>query len=186
MKLRLAVVSCALLAFAAMPAVAGAGLPRLGNTLIVPNKSIGGVALNSKPSQVTAAWGGKCEELHCVYEGAKPATGGAATAVAQLERKGESGPEKVWLIVLTAGYTEKGGETVPDFDTPLTRFKTAKGIGLGSTIAELTRAYPKAKRTPVPGGDPYFSIAGPGEKSTVFTTREKRVATVGVQLHPGG
>jgi hypothetical protein len=186
MKLRLALSACCAIAVAAaLPAVAGAGLPKQGNTLIVPNKSIGGIALGAKAAQVTAAWGGGKCELQCVFEGPKSATGGPAAASVLLEKKSESAPAKVWLISLNAGTKLRGNDSVPDFDTPLANFKTSKGIGIGSTVAELVKAYPKAKRHPV-GESAYYSLSGPGEIATNFNTQEKRITNIDVELHPGG
>jgi hypothetical protein len=188
MKLRLAVLSscaCAL-ALVALPALASAGLPQASSTLIVPNKSIGGVALGAKVAQVTNAWGATKCEFQCLYEAPKKGLRTPATASVLLEQKSETAPAKVWLISLNAGFKPSGSESVPDFDTPLAEYKTSKGIGIGSTIAELTRAYPKAKRQSVPGGSPYFMISGGGEIGTIFSTAENRVTNVVVELHPGG
>ena len=38
-----------------------------------------------------------------------------------------------------------GDELKPDLNTPLSEFKTSKGIGIGSTIGEVKTAYPAAK-----------------------------------------
>jgi hypothetical protein len=186
MKLRLAAVACFALVLA-VPAIAGAALPKPKTTLIVPNKSIGGVALNFKASQVKAAWGGSCEEFRCLYEAPKKGTKTPSVASVALEGNATGGgTPKAWLISINVGRKTVGDESVPDFDTPLSEFKTSKGIGLGSTVAELTRAYPKAKKTPVPGGSSFFTISGPGEIATTFATEENRITAVGVELHPGG
>jgi hypothetical protein len=184
MKLRVAAVLCTSLALA-LPAGALAALPKASDSLIVPNHSIGGVLLGAKASQVTKAWGSTSCELQCVYEGAKRGNRTPSTASVLLEQKG-SGPAKVWLISINVGFKPVGSESVPDFDTPLTAFQTSKGIGLGSKISEVQRAYPTAKKEPVPGGSPYFKIAGPKEVSTTFSTADGRVTSIYVESHPGG
>jgi hypothetical protein len=187
MKLRLAAVACTALVLAVAAPAALAALPKPKTDLIVPNKSIGGVALNFKASQVKAAWGGTCEEFRCLYEAPKKGTDTPAVANVALEGNAQGkGTPKAWLISINVGRKTVGNESVPDFDTPLTALQTSKGIGLGSTVAEVSRAYPKAKKTAVTGGSPYFTISGPGESQTTFATQENRVASIGVALHPGG
>jgi hypothetical protein len=172
----------------ALPGVAAAALPKSGSTLIVPAHSIGAVSLNAKVKQVTKAWGanGKCE-FSCVYEGAKGADDVAATASVQFESKtNDVSTAKAWMITLSAGYKSGGENTTYDFKTPLTSFKTSKGIGIGSSAAEVQRAYPKAKRY-ASAGTATYSLSGGGEKATNFYLADgKHVTSVTVESHPGG
>jgi hypothetical protein len=187
MKLRFAI-AIALVAALALPAATEAALPRMSDTLIVPNSSIGGVVLGAKISQVTKAWGSpkSCED-QCLYEGGKGKDESAAVASVLLESKQPGGPGKVWLISLNVGFKTVRGESVPNFRTPLANFKTAKGIGLGSKVGEVQRAYPKAKKHVSNGGYGYIEIPGPKESATHFTFgTDKRVTTVAVESHPGG
>lgn len=186
MKLRFAVV-LSLAAVLALPAATEAALPRTGTTLIVPNVSIGGLALGAKLSQVTKAWGStKSCEYQCLYEGGKGKDESAALASVLLEAKQPGAPGKVWLMSLNVGFKSVHGESVPSFRTPLTRFKTAKGIGLGSKLSEVKRAYPKAKGSSFQGSG-YLEIPGPGESRTTFSyAAAKRVTSIAVESHPGG
>lgn len=139
--------------------------------------------LGSNPAQVKAAWGGKTCEFSCSFEGPKISGGSPTFGNVLLEKKGST--LKVWLITIAVGYVPGGSETKPEFDTPLASFKTSKGIGLGSKVSEVEAAYPKAKKSKTPSG-PFFSLQGPGQSSTDFTTIENRVATISVESHPGG
>lgn len=172
----------------ALPASAGAALPKPSSTLIVPNKSIAGVALGAKISQVKKAWGkgGKCE-YDCVYEAArKNETEGPSLARVLCEEKRQGAPRTAWMISISVGYKTVGTETVPTFKTPLTAFKTAKGIGLGSKASELARAYPKAEKQGTAGAY-WYEIPGPKEAATIFVfSNGNRVTTITVELHPGG
>ena len=146
----------------ALPAATEAALPKVTSTLIVPNKSIGGVALGAKASQVTKAWGANKEcEYSCVYEGKPGRHETASLGSASLETKEEGAPAKVWLVFISVGEKTVGDKAVPNFNTPLTRFKTAKGIGLGSTASELTHAYHSAKKETFPGGAVSLQDQGP-------------------------
>ncbi|HEV7482478.1 MAG TPA: hypothetical protein VGO13_05200 [Solirubrobacterales bacterium] len=66
MKARIVAVLFATVALA-LPAAAQATLPKTTNTLIVPGKSIGGVALGGSVASVTKAWGpNKTCEYQCL------------------------------------------------------------------------------------------------------------------------
>jgi hypothetical protein len=165
-----------------LPTAAGATLPRAKSTLIVPSRSIAGLKLGSTPAQTKRAWGGKTCEFACGYEGPKPAGGSAPFANILLEKEGAS--LKVWLIAIGVGYKPgPGSATVPAFNGPLSRWKTSKGIGLGSTVGEVEAAYPKAKKETTPGG-PLLTLKGPGKSATDFTTLEDRVVAITVESHP--
>jgi hypothetical protein len=185
MRTRIVIVLGVVLALA-LPVVAQAGLPKATNTLIVPAKSLGGVALGSSTSAVTKAWGKnkKCESsgFSCVYEGKN--SGELASAV--LETANEGATYKVAAVFITVSETLKGTTLTPDFNTPLTKFKTAKGIGIGSTMKELQRAYPKAKKDTLGGGFFVFALAGPGTSFTEFQISHGGIKTIAIRAHPGG
>jgi hypothetical protein len=169
----------------AFPAAAAAGLPKTTDTLIVPAHSLGGVTLGANAKQVTTAWGKTAScETQCVYDGSN--SGELASVL--LETSDEGATFHVANVYITVAEVTKGSKTEPDFDTPLTRFKTAKGIGLGSTKAELVRAYPAAKREGASvGGILTFVLAGPGESRTTFTVGATgQVITIAVASHRGG
>ncbi|MBS1891956.1 MAG: hypothetical protein JST59_11730, partial [Actinobacteria bacterium] len=174
------------LALLAAPSVAGAALPTTTDTLIVPAKSIAGVALGASAKSVIKAWG-KDEgcEYQCIYEGAAGKDETPSLAGVLLE-KSAAGSAKVWSVYIDAGQSSAGGKSVPDFDTPLSRFKTAKGIGLGATVGELKRAYRAAKKE---GSTVLFSytLKGPKESATTFSFgAEGRIIGIAVRSHPAG
>lgn len=190
MKTRIAAALALALALI-LPATAGAGLPKAKTTLIVPGKSIGGVALGANAKSVEMAWGkpkAKCE-FQCLYEGPRKGGGSAATASVGLEEKSKGRPPKVWIINLNAGSKLVHKELKPDFDTPIANFKTSKGIGIGSSLGELKHAYHGLKKYPIPGeekGSGFYELKGGGQKATTFAVAESRVQTITVEAHKGG
>ncbi len=187
MKARIAIAFLATMALA-LPASAQAGLPKTSNTLIVPGKSIGGVALGSTVASVTKAWGtNKACEYQCLYQGKAGATETPSLGSVLLESKAEGLPLKVWMVFINVGEQTGGAKVVPNFNTPLTRFKTAKGIGLGSKASELKQAYPAAKKDAIVPGVTVYTIEGPREIATIFTTgAANKVTGITVESHPGG
>lgn len=186
-KPRSALVLGVTLAVLAVPVIAQAALPRTSNTLIVPAHSLGGVTLGSNAKAVTKAWGknGACEEFRCLYEGAAPAGGTASVASVLLETPGSGGAPKVTTVFVNIGDKRVGSELKPNFVTPLTRFKTSKGIGLGSTATELKHAYKGLKKEGTAGLFTY-ALKGPKESETDFSTVSGRVTGIAVRSHPGG
>jgi hypothetical protein len=183
MKIRLAV-SLAAIAALALPVAAQAALPKTSDTLIVPTKSIGGVALGGSPTAVTKAWGKNAEcEFQCLYEGPRHTGETPSLGSVLLETRGNA--VKVWEIFITVGENDEGVRPKPNFDTPLTRFKTAKGIGLGSTAAELTRAYHGLKKQSSPDFT-YYTLKGPKESATVFSAPAGKITEISIMSHPGG
>lgn len=183
-RTRIAVVLGATLALA-IPAAAQAALPKTSSTLIVPAKSIGGLALGATATGVTNAWGkNKACEYQCLYEGRKGTAETAALASAGLETPSHGAP-KVWSLSISVGSKQVGSNLVPNFNTPLTSFKTAKGIGLGSTATELKHAYHAAKKQGEPGGF-YYTLQGPKDSFTFFSAPKGRITQIGVLSHPGG
>lgn len=124
---------------------AGATLPAPKTTLVVFGKSVGGAKLGGSLSSAKAAWGsgrGSCDKVGddegCLYRAAGDFSGAKGEGYIQ------SSGGRVTQIQLTAPGT--GGRRL--FSGPLMKLKTAKGIGLGSTLKSLRKAYPSAKRTP--------------------------------------
>jgi hypothetical protein len=184
-KIRIAVV-LGLTLVLAVPAAADAALPKPTSTLIVPGKSIGDVALGANAKSVQKAWGKtkECVEA-CVYEGGKNGDETPATASALLEEPASGGTLKVGRIFIKAGEKTVGSKIEPDLDTPLVEFKTSKGIGIGSSIGEVQRAYPSAKKRAQPGVTT-FTLKGKGEIETIFIALGTKVTTVLISSHPGG
>jgi hypothetical protein len=183
-----AILACLAVLALVLPASACAALPKPKTTLIVPNKSVGGVALGAKASQVTSAWGknNQCA-LDCIYEASPKGNETPSGASVLLEEKSTGAPGTAWLISLHVGFKSVNGESVPSFDTSLTKFKTAKGIGLGSKASELAKAYPRAKKKVIAGSGYYYEIPGPKEVATTFTfSDDNRIVGLAVESHPGG
>jgi hypothetical protein len=185
MKTRIAAILSMTLVLA-LPAAAHASLPKPTSTLIVPGKSIGGVALGGDAKSVQKAWGKTKECVQaCIYEAGKNGDETPTNAGALLEKPAAGGPNKVWRIYLATGEKRVGNEIEPDLDTPLVEFKTSKGIGIGSSIGEVQRAYPSAKKRAQPGVTT-FTLKGKGEIETIFIALGTKVTTVIISSHPGG
>lgn len=184
MKARIVAVLFATMALA-LPAAAQAALPKTTNTLIVPGKSIGGVALGGSTASVTKAWGSN--PTCCLYTEKVGPTESAALGNALLETGAQGGASKVWEIFIDVGENNTGTNPTPNFNTPLTRFKTAEGIGLGSKVSELKRAYHGLKKQVVVAGLTLYTIKGAKEIATIFTVgATNKITGITVESHPGG
>jgi hypothetical protein len=164
---------------------AQAALPTTHTTLIVPVKSLAGVKLGSSLASATAAWGkgGTCSAGGCQYGSNLTKVGAASFLVAQTTT---TAPVEVVRVSIEAGVTNDTATGKKDFNTPLDRFKTAKGIGIGSTVSELKRAYPHVKPTTAVGSISVYTLAGPGESLTLFDVTEGRVFGISMQsVHLG-
>ncbi len=173
MKARLAIGLAAVLVLA-LPLAANAALPSAGSTLIVPNKSIGGVKLGSSLAAATSAWGkgGTCGVSGCTYAAAQGHGGTASFLVAATVT---GGPEKVVSVDVEAGLLGNSGKR--NFNTPISRFKTANGIGVGSTVSQLRHAYPHLTKRAAN----YYVILGPAVTFTGFGILEGRVENIKMQ-----
>jgi hypothetical protein len=142
--------------------VAEAALPATHNQTIVTSSSIGGVKLGQTLAQAKAAWGvhgGSCKTspptVICRYAGRKGDGGGAFVTL----------NGKVETVAISA--TPKPGSHSLNFSTPMARFKTSKGIGLGADIAAVKRAYPHALR--LHPGTAYGLFSGRNQTLFSFT-----------------
>ena len=148
----------------ALPATAAAKLPSDGGKLIVPNSSIGGVKLGMDGSKAAKTWGpgGTCDQevgVSCRYDGA-PKNGSARLDLTD---------GKVTTIVLTVGQKANG---YPRYKGPITRWKTSKGVHIGTTLQKVAKKYPKAK--PDGGGLALRS----GRRTTYFSSSLGRVFSI--------
>jgi hypothetical protein len=144
-------------------AVALAALPSPKNRLIVPGKSAGGVKLGGTFAAATQAWGsgGKCTKT-ARYRVCSYTTSNSGDGSASFSSKPKG---KINAIQLLVGYA--GGHL--NFNTSLAKFKTKKGIKLGSTDSAVRSAYPKAKQHAIPMASNYeLWVKGPGKHVTRF------------------
>jgi hypothetical protein len=119
-----------------VPAAASAKLPTPRNAAIVPGGSIAGVKLDMTQAQVFSKWGStQCSSGVCTWEGSgKPGHNERAT-VSLVHGK-------VVQIDINAAFTGLDQKFMPGI---LSRWKTSKGISLGSFKSAVARAYPQAK-----------------------------------------
>lgn len=157
----------ALAALLAVPATATAALPVVKTTTIVPGRSIAGLKVGMTVPQALAAWGtgttctAETRQAYCYYRGT--------------ERQGDASfivdkAGKVVTITISAG--RKGINLV--YAGPLQRWRTTKGIRLGSTTAQVVKAYPKAK------GAGYGIQLGSGSRTTALATSAGRMYQISV------
>jgi hypothetical protein len=170
-----------------LTAVAGAqaALPTTHTNLIVPVKSLAGVKLGSSLAAATAAWGkgGTCNEGGCQYGNTTSKVGEASFQLAQTST---TAPIEVVRVGIEAGVTNDTASAKKEFNTPLDRFKTAKGIGIGSTLSALKHAYPHVKSSSAVGSVSVYTLLGPGESFTLFEVTEGRVYGIAMQsVHLG-
>lgn len=178
MKIRIAAAVAVVLALAlALAAGAQAALPKPKTMLIVPGRSIAGLEVGKPETAVAKAWGpGGCTSGTCSYEGKK---GTGETAVAYLEER-QGTPPKIWMVFISANIADAAK---PNFEGPVSKYRTAKGIGLGSSLAEVRRAYKAVKKT----GPTTYVLSGPGEAETQFGFgSDGRVINLQISAHPGG
>lgn len=130
-------VAIALLVLAVAAPAADAKLPSSGGKLIVPGKSIGGVKLGMDAAVAVKKWGkgGSCDAAvgpQCLWEG----------TMKQGSLRFDVTNGKVSTIVITAGQTPKN--YYPVYKGPITKWKTSKKVGIGTTLRTVGKRYPKA------------------------------------------
>lgn len=151
--------------FVAAPA-AEAKLPAKGGKSIVPNRSIGGVKIGMDAAAAVKKWGkgGSCDEvvdeLACRWEG----------SMKQGKMRFDIRDGKVSTIVIDVGQEPKTYE--PIYRGPITKWKTKKGVHIGTTLFKVAKKYPKA--TPDGGG----LVLASGKRKTYFSSSGGRTATI--------
>ena len=162
------------------PGSAMARLPDPPNKVILTGRSIAGVALGAHWKKARATWGKRGADCRkgwnrellgndCVYsgKGRQPAYAFFGT-----------GRRKVRISSVGYGVgRDRRGR--PKFDTPLRRWRTRRGIHLGSSAKDVQRAHPGAKRDPSESDAEVvrFTVQGKGQRRTTFTTMRARAGT---------
>jgi hypothetical protein len=150
---RAAAVLVCLTAALCVPASADAKLPKPRTTAIKPGKSIAGVKLDMTRAQAFAAWG---------------STSCLAPTLCEWHGPGKAGQQEVASISLVNGKVVQitikaavvGTATQRIRLGPLARWKTSKGIALGSKRSAVARAYPTARRNAGEAVNGYDLFAG--------------------------
>lgn len=167
------------------PLVAAPSLPSPRDKEIVVPTSIAGLKPGMKLTAARNAWGatrGSCTDsptgtfVSCQYGKQNGPTGSATF--------GTGSTDTIGGISIYGGYVEDG-TTFPltgPIAAALRAIKTKEGIGLGSPIAKVAAAYPKAKK--IGGGKtPHLSYEITG-KTTVMTfsaaTKTKKIGQIRV------
>ncbi len=145
------------------PAVAAKQLPRPSDPTIKVPVSIGGVGLGGTIKKAARAWGTPkrdCAAAGCFYGNDFGETGTAEIS------KDLSGAGRVDGVNIYAS-AKRRGLNKPMFKPALGKFKTKEGIGLGSRLDALKKAYPKARRH---GEKPFIDwrVEGKGESYMSF------------------
>jgi hypothetical protein len=153
-----------LLMLVAAPA-AEAKLPAKGGKSIVPGRSIGGVKLGMDATAAVKKWGkgGSCDvavDTSCRWDG----------TMRQGRMRFEVTNGKVSTIVIEAGQQPSTFE--PVYSGPITKWKTKKGVRLGTTLFKVAKKYPRA--SPDGGG----LVLASGTRRTYFASSGGRTASI--------
>jgi len=145
----------------ALPAAAAAALPTFASNLVQPAEAIGGLALGKDAAFAEQRWGAadSCSEppnAQCSYSAGPKGSAYYRVFDGQVEE-----------IAVQAALDGRGD---PIIRRPLKRLRTVKGIGIGSRLGEVRRAYPKGSSE---GGS--FFLRGPQGSFTLFLLDGTRV-----------
>jgi hypothetical protein len=159
------IVGLAALILGVAPTLARANLPSSRETRIVVFKSIGGVSFGESVASARKAWGpvagagSSCTKSGCMY-----VDGAAGTAQITADTPGVADAGVSWFqLSLPPNETTD----TYDFSSPITKFKTGQGIGLGSTFARLETVYPKFQQKSIQRSGRY-DLYGPKHSELSF------------------
>jgi hypothetical protein len=170
------------LAFLLPAAVAlAASLPQPPNPTIAVPTSLAGVKIGQPEGKAKAAWGagrGKCEKSSGGFGFCEYGESGGSRGYARIEFRGS----KVGGASIGAGIDDESGQTVTAAAALMT-FKTAGGIGLGSTYGKLKAAYPKGELIGKPSEGSFnyvFETANGHFMSFALLGESKRIYQIGL------
>jgi hypothetical protein len=151
-------------ALLAAPA-AEAKLPAKGGKSIVPGRSIGGVKIGMGAEAAVGKWGkgGSCDAAigtSCRWEG----------TMKQGRMRFDLTNGKVSTIVIEAGQRPSTFE--PVYSGPITKWKTKKGVHIGTKLFTVSKKYPRA--TSDGGG----LVLASGARKTYFSSSGGRTASI--------
>jgi hypothetical protein len=138
----------------ALPMAAQANLPATRTDLIVPPTSIGGVSLGESYSAAHARWG------RAAGSGSQCQRGDTCTYNTTTDGNAGFICKHGHVVEIFINVWEDAHDTKLNFHSPLTRLKTATGIHIGSTLDDLTLAYPDGEMGGGGFGGPYFKVTG--------------------------
>jgi hypothetical protein len=168
MKRSCLVIGLALIATLGLSASATASLPKIGKDgVIKANKSIGGVKLDMTQTKVTKKWGkGSCTSYPavgttpaqdlCDWSKAIPA-GTFEGEYAHVTFIGNGGGATAAIISITAQRRASDGKLLPG---KLSKWKTPKGLHLGSPTAKVGKEFPAARPNTSEGVNGFELLAG--------------------------
>jgi hypothetical protein len=166
---------------------AEARLPKPGKVL--PGRSMGPVRLGMDPDRARAAWGngGSCDSMPTVTPGSRCRWEGANGAYAEFvvaDRATGGGPRHGKVAQIAIGVNNPDGPLV--FTRPITRWKTSRGIGIGSRMSRVRRAYDTMLSA---AGEDLFSCRRRSERITQFIEspgQGRQEAQDELEQDPGG
>ena len=165
MRVRHVFISSAVIA-AALAGPAGATLPTPKLRRIVPGRSIAGVRIGQSAGDALAAWGPgeTCinrVDGNCDWITLKQGVASITLRTGRVRRE----------VSITAGSGDGGyafGGTLPEL-------RTSRGIGLGSTRAQVVRAYPAVRLS----GAALLVVSH--RRVTSFTIADRRVVVIAIR-----
>lgn len=164
---RIAILAVVAATCAVIPAAASAALPRPASTAIVPGKSIGGVSIGMTVKRALAVWGAGSRCTAATIRRSCTWTGSGMQGTVSFT-VGFTG--KVRSIAIVAGHNERSQV----YEGPLQKWKTGKGIHLGSSAAAVVKAYRKLHSSPA---GPQL---GSGPRVTTFTKSARRISEISI------